>query len=356
MFLKKLSNGKYRYFEKFFDEKQNKWRQVTITKKSKSRVTQGEAKTELSLKISNIMKLYEEVEQSEDSNECLLTQKIFKEWRVIRNVELKASSAVSEEKSFSKFLEQFGSRKIQEIKSQEIQTFILGLHLSASTRTLRKTYYNLFFSYAKKVGYIADNPMERVVLPKARTTFEEVRKKKNKFLNKEEMRRILDYSYQNVSQVRKTMVYEFLFLTGLRIGELQALRWQDIDFEKRQLFVRHTLNVYGYSEQERQLLSPKTSHSYRSIYINTRCIEIVDYFRENMKDSDFIFVTEKGRMFHRGNLSKYFGRICQILDKDSDVSRTYNLHMLRHSHISLLIELGVPIKSIMERVGILTKK
>ena len=39
MFYKQLDSGKYRYFEKYFDEKRNKWRQVTVTLKSKSRWT-----------------------------------------------------------------------------------------------------------------------------------------------------------------------------------------------------------------------------------------------------------------------------------------------------------------------------
>lgn len=51
MFYKQLDSGKYRYFEKYFDEKRNKWRQVTVTLKSKSRVAQSEAKNRLARKI-----------------------------------------------------------------------------------------------------------------------------------------------------------------------------------------------------------------------------------------------------------------------------------------------------------------
>lgn len=40
MFYKQLDSGKYRYFEKYFDEERDKWRQVTVTLKSKSRVAQ----------------------------------------------------------------------------------------------------------------------------------------------------------------------------------------------------------------------------------------------------------------------------------------------------------------------------
>lgn len=56
MFYKKLSSGKYRYFEKYFDENQGKWRQVTVTMHSKSRASQSEAKNRLSQKIEKKLK------------------------------------------------------------------------------------------------------------------------------------------------------------------------------------------------------------------------------------------------------------------------------------------------------------
>ena len=54
MFYKKLESGKYRFFEKFFDEHLKKWRQVTVTMNSKSRVSQSEARDRLSQKIDLI--------------------------------------------------------------------------------------------------------------------------------------------------------------------------------------------------------------------------------------------------------------------------------------------------------------
>ncbi|XHB96061.1 hypothetical protein AAFF39_05375 [Lactococcus garvieae] len=55
MFYKKLASGKYRYFEKYFDENQGKWRQVTVTMNSKSRASQSEAKNRLNKKIEKYL-------------------------------------------------------------------------------------------------------------------------------------------------------------------------------------------------------------------------------------------------------------------------------------------------------------
>lgn len=186
-------------------------------------------------------------------------------------------------------------------------------------------------------------------MPKNVKTLSSIQKKQNKFLDKYEMKQILKISYDDGRYFRRTMVYEFLFLTGLRIGELLALQWKDIDFENNLLSVRHTLNIQGIQGRKRELLSPKTINSYRTISINKRCIEILKEFQTDLKDVDFVFVDDRGRTFSRITLVGYFQKICSKLENKN--SRSFTLHMLRHSHISLLVELGVPIKTIMQRVG-----
>lgn len=347
MFYKKLENGKYRYFEKFFDKNQGKWRQTTITLNSKSRIAQSEARNRLSLKIEKIL-LKEEVQILQ---EVPTVDEVFKEWREIRDEELKASSVHTETWAFIKFLKKFGTQPISDVTGQEIQRFILDLNLAPTTRVIRKTYYNLLFEYAQKVGYIKSNPMLQVVLPKIRATSDDVRRKQNGFLDRKEMRLILNYGYSLSKYRRQTALFEFMFLTGLRIGELLALKWEDIDFEKMSLTVNHTLNLHGYVANARQLLSPKTAHSYRTISLNKRCMEILELFSKDSYDKEFIFVSEKGRIYGRDELSTYFKRICSKKLGSEGEERRYHLHMLRHSHISLLVEMNVPIKVIMERVG-----
>lgn len=344
MFFKKLENGKYRYYEKYFDENLKKWRQVSVTMNSKSRVSQSEAKLRLAEKINSAQT------KKEIKNESITLSCIFEDWQKIRQEELKPSTLFIEKAGFSKFLQKFGSEEISNIESSQIQSFLLNSNLSSASRRLRRTQYNLFFTYAKSIGYIEKNPMERVVLPKEKKTLEDLKRKQNKFLNLDEMRFILEKNRPYERDVRKLLLYEFLFLTGLRIGEALGLQWEDIDFEKQTLSVQHTLNHLGVSEKERELQTPKTVESYRTITLNNRCIEILNYFRKNLKDDSFVFVDKKGGIFGYVNLSSHFKKTCSVLGKETD-ERKYTLHMLRHSHISLLIEMGVPIKSIMERVG-----
>ncbi|MGF7486197.1 tyrosine-type recombinase/integrase [Lactococcus lactis] len=346
MFYKKLESGKYRFFEKFFDEHLKKWRQVTVTMNSKSRVSQSEARDRLSQKIDLIQSTADFAEEKTN----LTIQEVFDDWQKIRKEELKPSTFHVGKMAFNTFLKRFGEMDIKEINPTQIQSFLFNSQLSPSTRSLRKNSFNLLFTYAKNVGYIEVNPIERVVLPKEKNTIEELKKKQNKFLNLEEMRIILEKNKPIEKDIRKLLIYEFLFLTGLRIGEVQALRWEDVDFEKKTLAVTHTLNHQGTSEKNRQLLSPKTINSYRTISINDRCLEILNYFYSHLTDESFIFVNKHGDTYCYSILARHFKKVCQVLGEETS-QRKYTLHMLRHSHISLLIEMGIPIKTIMERVG-----
>lgn len=347
MFYKKLSSGKYRYYEKYFDESQGKWRQVTVTMNSKSRASQAEARKCLAQKIEQIFQKETKAQEKALIEAEPTVQEVFDEWRVIRDEELKLSSISVERNAFKKFLREFGREKISKPNGMQIQKFILKQNLAPATRILRKTYYNLLFSYAKKVGYRNDNPMNNVVLPRKKLSYEQIMKKQNKFLERQEIRDVLDALYKKKVHFRKALIYEFLFLTGLRTGELLALRWEDFEFEKRTIHIKHTLNTHGVSAKKRQLLSPKTGHSYRSVSLNNRALEIINTLAEDCKDEEFIFVGNQGQTIDRNTLSVVFKKVCTTVLGEGH----YTLHMLRHSHISLLVEMGIPIRAIMERVG-----
>ncbi|WP_442911597.1 tyrosine-type recombinase/integrase [Lactococcus sp.] len=143
-------------------------------------------------------------------------------------------------------------------------------------------------------------------------------------------------------------------MTVLRIGEALRLQWEDIDFEKQTLSLPHTLYRLDVSKKERQLQTPKIVESYRTSTLYNRCIEILNDFRENLKDNSFVFVNKKGRAYGDVKLSIHFKKTCSVLGEENQ-EKKYTLHMLRHS-VSLLIEMGVSIKSIRERLIILMSR
>ena len=348
MFFKELNNGKYRYYEKFYHEREEKWKQVSVTLKSKSRVSQAEAKRRLALKIEKLLTAptKEEVEKKQ-LGEMVFSQ-LLEEWKTIRSSEIKSSSYRSEMKSLELFMETVGNLRISDYTTQLVQTYLMNLNVQNSTRKNRKIYLNGLFNYAVKVGYISDSPVKGVVIPKQKADYENLQKAKDNFISREELGQVLSYCESHNKDKRYALAMEFIFLTGLRFAEFIGVRYQDVNFKANLLTIDHTIDYVAHRYDERILQTTKTVGSVRTIVLSERCLEIIEYFRRNCFDEEFIFVTEQGNIMRQPLLYRFIKNICEVV---LGGHRSYNIHMLRHSHISLLAELGIPIKAIMERVG-----
>ena len=348
MFFKELDNGKYRYYEKFYHEREEKWKQVSVTLKSKSRVSQAEAKRRLALKIEKLLIAPTKEEVEKKQLEEMNFSQLLEEWKTIRSSEIKSSSYRSEVKSLELFMGIVGNLRISDYTTQLVQTYLMSLNVQNSTRKNRKIYLNGIFDYAVKVGYISDSPVKGVVIPKQKADYEKLQKAKDNFISREELGQVLSYCESHNKDKRYALAMEFIFLTGLRFAEFIGVRYQDVNFKANLLTIDHTIDYVAHGYDERILQTTKTIGSVRTIVLSERCLEIIEYFRNNCFDEEFIFVTEQGNIMRQPLLYRFIKNICEVV---LGGHRSYNIHMLRHSHISLLAELGIPIKAIMERVG-----
>ena len=348
MFFKKLDNGKYRYYEKFYHEREEKWKQVSVTLKSKSRVSQAEAKRRLALKIEKLLTAPTKEEVEKKQLEEMIFSQLLEEWKTIRSSEIKSSSYRSEMKSLELFMGAVGNLRISDYTTQLVQTYLMNLNVQNSTRKNRKIYLNGIFDYAVKVGYISDSPVKGVVIPKQKADYEKLQKAKDNFISREELGQVLSYCESHNKDKRYALAMEFIFLTGLRFAEFIGVRYQDVNFKANLLTIDHTIDYVAHGYDERILQTTKTVGSVRTIVLSERCLDIIEYFRRNCFDEEFIFVTEQGNIMRQPLLYRFIKSICEVV---LGGHRSYNIHMLRHSHISLLAELGIPIKAIMERVG-----
>ena len=348
MFFKELDNGKYRYYEKFYHEREEKWKQVSVTLKSKSRVSQAEAKRRLALKIEKLLIAPTKEEVEKKQLEEMNFSQLLEEWKTIRSSEIKSSSYRSEVKSLELFMGIVGNLRISDYTTQLVQTYLMSLNVQNSTRKNRKIYLNGIFDYAVKVGYISDSPVKGVVIPKQKADYEKLQKAKDNFISREELGQVLSYCESHNKDKRYALAMEFIFLTGLRFAEFIGVRYQDVNFKANLLTIDHTIDYVAHGYDERILQTTKTVGSVRTIVLSERCLDIIEYFRRNCFDEEFIFVTEQGNIMRQPLLYRFIKNICEVV---LGGHRSYNIHMLRHSHISLLAELGIPIKAIMERVG-----
>lgn len=348
MFFKELDNGKYRYYEKFYDDREGKWKQVTVTLNSKSRVSQAEAKRRLAIKIDKVLSKPTKEEERRLKLSNTTFSQLLEEWKQVRISEIKPASFKSEINCLTSFMNDVGDFKLSEYTTQMIQNYLMGLNIANMTRKNRKIYLNAIFGYAERIGYIEKTPVKNVVIPRVRADYEKLKKAQNHFISKDELSMVISYCQDHKKDIRYTLAMEFIFLTGLRFAEFIGVRYCDVDFDNRLLKIDHTIDYVAHKYDERVLQTTKTTGSVRTIILSDRCIEIIDYFKQHCLDEVFIFVTERGQIMRQPKLYQFIKDRCDTVLGEG---RAYNIHMLRHSHISLLAEIGVPIKAIMERVG-----
>ena len=218
--------------------------------------------------------------------------------------------------------------------------------LAASTVTRVKASVSAVFNTAVRKGMIEKNPCINTTPPK-------IEQKKKLFLEAGQCRQLLNILEEQPNPQLKTAVTMLLY-TGLRSGELLALRWEDIDFDRAFVTVSKTLtNLHG----EYFLTSPKTKSSERTVKMPPELVELLrthkvwqeerrTAFGARWENCGHIFTNERGGYYNRSCLNSQFK---QILAKNDmpDVS----IHDLRHACASLLINSGLPAKVVSEHLG-----
>lgn len=171
-------------------------------------------------------------------------------------------------------------------------------------------------------------------------------------------------------------VFSVMLGTGLRVGELTGLRWQDIDFDNGLISVNHTLVFYDRSKAEKTgfgINTPKTKAGNRTIpmieTVKKTLLNYKSYVEDNKIKSidvidgykDFVFVNRFGHVQHQGTLNKALKRIIrdanfEALEKNPSINKddllpNFSCHVLRHTFTTRLIESGMNIKVIQEALG-----
>jgi integrase len=148
-------------------------------------------------------------------------------------------------------------------------------------------------------------------------------------------------------------VYVLALVLGMRRGEILGLRWSVVDLDRATLRVQASLQRVG---PQLVLTSPKTKRSRRTIPLPQAVVKVLDAHRdaqavervraEVWADDDLVFTASIGTAIEPRNLSRHF----EALRGRAKVRRV-RFHDLRHSCASLLFELGVPLRMVMEILG-----
>lgn len=166
-------------------------------------------------------------------------------------------------------------------------------------------------------------------------------------------------STRNNRRYRYAPSYILLLNTGMRIGELVCLTWNDIDFSKKTIRINKTISTVknrgNYDTDNKKvdiITTPKTPNSNRYIPMNNSSVTLL---KERQKNegivSKFVVSTPEGDMMLVRVMEQTFQRIC----KEHEI-KSKGLHALRHTFGSMLLNKGVDIKVISKVLGHSTVK
>lgn len=231
----------------------------------------------------------------------------------------------------TKILPYFSKMKIGDIKPTTIRHWQNELISQGYSETYLKTINNqlcAILNYAVKYYGLKENPCHKAGSMGRKNA------KEMQFWTRDDFNTFIN----NVDDIRAYNAFLILYWCGLRVGELLALTKNDIDFENKTLSVNKS---YQRLKGQDIITEPKTPKSNRLIALpDFLCKELKNYIDQLYDDNARLFQMSKHSLY------KELRQGCQ----QSGVKRI-RVHDLRHSHASLLIELGFSPLLIAERLG-----
>lgn len=361
MWTQELQNGKgtrYKYYERFTDPNTDKVFTLSVVLSSKTRHAKKEATRLLQEKfmkktankketLLQSLTFYEVADMwLEDTKNSVKIETAINHAGYVRRIK----KAVPKKLLFSDFTPGMAEKIIHDMYDVENLSYSYCKSTLITLKAIMKS--------ARKSGYIQDiADFLDINLKRRQLTKEERDAKANKFLDQDELENVL--TQLKAINPRVALAMEFIALTGLRCGELLALRVQDYKYDKKNkvhyIDVNGTIVNAAANGDTIQRGTPKNDYSYRNVVLNDRANKIISglildnrraasWQQGPYQDHGYIFTNSKGFPYNLQYINRQ-------LRKVNLPGKKISSHIFRHTHVSLLVSMNIPVKTIMARVG-----
>jgi integrase len=262
-------------------------------------------------------------------------------WMKIKSKTIADNTIVAYNKSIDHINEHIGDMRLQKVTAVNIDTMYATLQegLSGTTVLHLHRVLNQALKQAEKQQLINRNPCIYVDAPKKN------KNNKAKFIHPDDISNYIkafegSYLYMGVV---------IAMFTGLRRGEVLGLQWQDVDFKRNMLNIRHNMTYKGLrlpKSQEIRTVPMSNTVSKLLRQHKKRCLENKLVLGSDYFTSDFVVTREDGRLIDPREFSRQFGKVL----KRNNLEHV-RFHDLRHTTASLLIHEGEDMKTISEILG-----
>ncbi|MEH2960089.1 tyrosine-type recombinase/integrase [Candidatus Merdisoma sp. JLR.KK006] len=263
---------------------------------------------------------------------------------------------------------EIGHMKMQDVRTEHIQMLLNKMKKQEYSSDFIKRVKNVvsqMFKQAYRNDMIMRNPVENTVTPSGKA------KREHRVLTEQEQTLFLEYAKESEYE----LIFVLGFSTGMRIGEIQALQWQNIDFKNLEVSIEGTLVKVDGKEY---IKGPtKTMSSIRTVpLLPDVARKLKEHRKEQMKYrmilgpewkqvnglEDLLFCTAVGRPLSRSVLYNAIDRIIELINhdermkakaegRDPVVFEHFSSHTMRHTFATRALENGIPPKVVQELLG-----
>ncbi|SCT27483.1 tyrosine-type recombinase/integrase [Staphylococcus caeli] len=369
-FTNKHNKTQYRFYEKYKDPYTDKWKRVSVVLNKNGKQSQKEAQKLLNERIESKLN-----DKTPTDLKTLTFHQACDEWlEHYKNHSGSKTTTIKEKTSNTNTVKSAINKDvlINKITHTYLQDIINEWAKSHSTGHVQSLVIVIrsVFKYTFKYYDLHDiSILDKIDIPKKAKTRNELQAKRNNYLEDSEVKELLecfDYLIKHKSHATRKRNYEmvkalveFQINNGMRIGELLAIKTDNVEVENKTLEIDGTINwvtdaetgAFGVKE------TTKTSKSYRTIGITTQSINLLKTLmlenkKENQWNDKFI---DRGYIFTNTAGSPIdLNKVNNIIKEATDISsikKRVTTHTLRHTHISTLAQLGINLKAIQDRVG-----
>lgn len=240
--------------------------------------------------------------------------------------------------------EYFGNAKLESITRRQYQLFINQFGDKHSKPTVSKV--NSYLKTCVKSA-LADGIIHKDFTANTQLVWNNDNVKKVQHLNIEELNQLIKALKENLTPYYTTryMILTAIY-TGMRLSEIAALTWDDIDFNFKTISINKSWD-YLSGTPDKPFKPTKTKSSNRIIHVNDELLDLLKQLKAN--DGELVFMNPT---YHRMPGSSSANRTLRTFLKKCDIDKlNFHFHSLRHSHVAYLLAKGVSLYAISKRLG-----
>ena len=219
--------------------------------------------------------------------------------------------------------------EIEELDKEDLKDYLGAIYSDVTASSLKRKIASIrhFYTVLVKEGVVAENPALTLTGPKMSGILPGA-------LSKTDMMNLIDFPYKNdLMGLRNRAIVELLYSSGVRVGELVALKNRDIDLKNR------TVTVLGKGKKERLLpITHQAAESIRNYLLKKP---------GGKEPASIIFCNLKGI----GLTVRGVQYIIDRITKEAGIFQTVTPHMLRHSFATHFLENGMNLRYLQHLLG-----